>query len=341
MSTRFFHESNFAGLVEKVRERGRASSNQKMAEQFNRLFSIASGASSPGHVTKTAGKEVDSNGLKQAKVDKNLPSAWEKTVVVEDSSANLCSPVGLLDDKNEISSEDNRKVQHSTNCSEEHLQSSDSDNVWVDKGNGSSNSSKKNADKNAKELTSRDSGIQLSEESSLPPPPFLLHQHQPQCKSSAKNSLKSSNMSGTGLHKRLSESDMVANHHNTLESKGKRPAASSHIKDSKSCSDIKNSVSSRNNSSRSSDSASEAAPVPCKELKLIPGVEDIADTSACSGDAGAEGAGSNSRYTSSMCAVLCSMMKAQLLKTYEEVVSRYGGHFDMSNIQATQVSCLQ
>lgn len=38
-----------------------------------------------------------------------------------------------------------------------------------------------------------------------------------------------------------------------------------------------------------------------------------------------------------MCAQLCSLMKAQLLKTYEEVVFRFGGHFDMSLMQACQV----
>lgn len=38
-----------------------------------------------------------------------------------------------------------------------------------------------------------------------------------------------------------------------------------------------------------------------------------------------------------MCAQLCSLMKAQLLKTYEEVVFRFGGHFDMSLMQDCQV----
>lgn len=39
MGTSFFHESNFQGLIEKVRERGRASTTQRMTEQINRLFS--------------------------------------------------------------------------------------------------------------------------------------------------------------------------------------------------------------------------------------------------------------------------------------------------------------
>lgn len=42
-----------------------------------------------------------------------------------------------------------------------------------------------------------------------------------------------------------------------------------------------------------------------------------------------------------MCAQLCSLMKAQLLKTYEEVVFRFGGHFDMSLMQDCQVSAVR
>lgn len=41
MGTSFFHESNFQGLIEKVRERGRASTTQRMTEQINRLFSTS------------------------------------------------------------------------------------------------------------------------------------------------------------------------------------------------------------------------------------------------------------------------------------------------------------
>ncbi|ROT81302.1 Ubiquitin-conjugating enzyme E2 O, partial [Penaeus vannamei] len=41
MGTSFFHESNFQGLIEKVRERGRASTTQRMTEQINRLFSAS------------------------------------------------------------------------------------------------------------------------------------------------------------------------------------------------------------------------------------------------------------------------------------------------------------
>ncbi|XP_011313716.1 E2/E3 hybrid ubiquitin-protein ligase UBE2O [Fopius arisanus] len=44
MGTSFFHESNFQGLLERVRERGRANVAQKVADQVNRLFTHESGA---------------------------------------------------------------------------------------------------------------------------------------------------------------------------------------------------------------------------------------------------------------------------------------------------------
>lgn len=38
MGTSFFHESHFQGLLERVRERGRANVAQRVADQVNRLF---------------------------------------------------------------------------------------------------------------------------------------------------------------------------------------------------------------------------------------------------------------------------------------------------------------
>lgn len=38
MGTTFFHESHFQGLLERVRERGRANVAQRVADQVNRLF---------------------------------------------------------------------------------------------------------------------------------------------------------------------------------------------------------------------------------------------------------------------------------------------------------------
>lgn len=45
MGTSFFHESHFQGLLERVRERGRANVAQRMADQVTRLFSHESGGS--------------------------------------------------------------------------------------------------------------------------------------------------------------------------------------------------------------------------------------------------------------------------------------------------------
>ncbi|XP_046607611.1 (E3-independent) E2 ubiquitin-conjugating enzyme UBE2O [Neodiprion virginianus] len=45
MGTSFFHESHFQGLLERVRERGRANVAQRMADQVTRLFTHQSGGS--------------------------------------------------------------------------------------------------------------------------------------------------------------------------------------------------------------------------------------------------------------------------------------------------------
>ena len=238
MSTRFFHESNFAGLIEKVRQQGRASSNQKMAEQFNRLFN-----------------PIDSKSSKQ--------SEDQKDSSLERSQENICSGNGTRSKRNRSSSGDKMTDTSDDNTSQR-KHSTDTDSQHV---------------------------------SSKPP-------------SAAKTVAKSSFIGCNSLHKRLSDSDMVANNHhnNTLESKSKKSSAP-YIKDSKSCSDIKSK--SVRSSGDSDDMAEEAAAVP-----------SLTDENTS---------------TSSMCAVLCSMMKVQLLKTYDEVLVRFGGHFDMSNIDSTQV----
>ncbi|KAB7494614.1 (E3-independent) E2 ubiquitin-conjugating enzyme UBE2O [Armadillidium nasatum] len=82
MGTYFFHESNFQGLIEKVRERGRASSNQRMAEQFNRLFST--NPEPEGNLSSVPNDKMDVNGL-DFPVEENIcvgnktPSSSKKT----------------------------------------------------------------------------------------------------------------------------------------------------------------------------------------------------------------------------------------------------------------------
>lgn len=57
MGTSFFHESNFQGLIEKVRERGRASTTQRMTEQINRLFSASDSEAGPLSSSINCGEE--------------------------------------------------------------------------------------------------------------------------------------------------------------------------------------------------------------------------------------------------------------------------------------------
>ena len=235
MSTRFFHESNFDGLIEKVRQKGRASSNQKMAEQFNRLFNP-----SEYRAYKAA------KGAEQENKQEELPVTDE---MINPDQANMSNP----------------------------------------------------AEKESTEVTRPKAEIIETSDGAVEdetPQPL-------QTKTKCKSSLISGNNS---LHKRLSDSDMVVNHHNTLDSKSKKSAP--YIKDSKSCNDIKSSASNKTLKVAESD-------VACK------GNSDLSALDESTGEDG-----------TSMCAVLCSMMKAQLLKTYEEVVARYGGHFDMSHINA-------
>ncbi|XP_063888903.1 (E3-independent) E2 ubiquitin-conjugating enzyme UBE2O-like isoform X1 [Scylla paramamosain] len=228
MGTSFFHESNFQGLIEKVRERGRASTTQRMTEQINRLFSTS------------------------------------------DAEAGLLT--------SQLSSGDDTKSEMGK-----------SDKADVPKSNKSSSSNKDN--KSSKEcggpanmegdiLSSKDailnSSTTLSEN--------LANLSMSQSKASKPEKMLDGgrNRGGELRHKRMSETDM------TLHEKA---YTDTRLKDSKSCNDLK---------------------VSCDS-----GVtEEI--------------------RTSHMCAQLCSLMKAQLLKTYEEVVFRFGGHFDMSLMQDCQ-----
>ncbi|XP_042236826.1 (E3-independent) E2 ubiquitin-conjugating enzyme UBE2O-like isoform X3 [Homarus americanus] len=232
MGTSFFHESNFQGLIEKVRERGRASTTQRMTEQINRLFSTSDTEAGPlnspvncGEESKPDAGKSDALKLDIAKSNKGNPS--------------------------------NKDIKNSKECGG--CCNADSDIL-----------SSKNA------ILS--SSATLSEN--------LANLSLSQCKASKSDKLLDGGRSRGGelRHKRMSETDM------TLHDK---TYSDSRLKDSKSCNDLK--VSS----------------------ETLSGVtEEI--------------------RTSHMCAQLCSLMKAQLLKTYEEVVFRFGGHFDMSLMQACQ-----
>ncbi|KAA0203163.1 hypothetical protein HAZT_HAZT004375 [Hyalella azteca] len=254
MSTRFFHESNFAGLIEKVRERGCLSTNQKMAEQVQRLFNGSPYNADRSKLSKN--KPVSGGAI----VDN---STHESTI----STETAVSDVSCINPKN-IATDLPVEITETT---------------------------VKTA--SAKKDRPKDGNVRED------------------CNTSGRTSSKSSSRSigGSGaLLKRLSDSDMLIHHHAGLENKSKRPVTS-HIKDSKSCNDIKNSSIKTPKEGNENVSTEE---VSIKGDGLPPSEE-------------AHGADA-----SSICTVLCSMMKVQLLKTYEEVVSRYGGHFDMSNIQS-------
>ena len=280
MATRFFHESNFAGLVEKVRERGRATSNQKMTEQFNRLFNV-----SP---------------IKIYQNDKKTDSSMDTTHITVGSkcsvgtAANDTSNCGNKKDGNVLSDIlENERESSSYSSDTAHTRLSKA--VTEDTTNNSS--SQQPIQQHTQTITNTTTAV--------------------------RQTVKSSSKGCNGLHKRLSDSDMVANHHNTLESKSKRAV----LKDSKSCNDIKS------NANNIAASGKGNARLESSVAECCGGAADVASAAAAGGGVVVDVSGGSSCYTtSSMCAVLCSMMKVQLHKTYEEVVARYGGHFDMSNI---------
>nr|XP_045602327.1 (E3-independent) E2 ubiquitin-conjugating enzyme UBE2O-like isoform X6 [Procambarus clarkii] len=232
MGTSFFHESNFQGLIEKVRERGRASTTQRMTEQINRLFSTSDTEAGPLNSPVNCGEETK-------------PDAGKSETSKHDTA------------KTNKSDPSNKDAKNSKECKD----SCNADTAIM---------SSKNA------ILS--SSATLSEN--------LANLSLTQSKASKSEKLLEGGRSRGGelRHKRMSETDM------TLHDK---TYSDSRLKDSKSCNDLK--VSS----------------------ETLSGVtEEI--------------------RTSHMCAQLCSLMKAQLLKTYEEVVFRFGGHFDMSLMQACQ-----
>ncbi|RXG70171.1 (E3-independent) E2 ubiquitin-conjugating enzyme [Armadillidium vulgare] len=239
MGTYFFHESNFQGLIEKVRERGRASSNQRMAEQFNRLFST--NPEPEGNLTSAPNDKMDVNGLdfpmeENICVGNKTPSSSSKKTNKIDRKVVDGIVSSTVSNKNDILQTSNNLCENLANLS---LTSSPS-------------------------LMSSNGITKINGASKLD--------------------------RTKGCHKRMSETELL---HNEKQS---GTCVDSNLKDSKSCGDLK------------------AGASPCCTSKNV--AEDI--------------------KTSHMCAQLCSLMKAQLLKTYEEVVCRFGGHFDMSLMEACQ-----
>ncbi|XP_068204113.1 (E3-independent) E2 ubiquitin-conjugating enzyme UBE2O isoform X3 [Palaemon carinicauda] len=233
MGTSFFHESNFQGLIEKVRERGRASATQRMTEQINRLFSTTEnevGSFSP------MGNSAEENQQQQCVVKNDSGKS-------EVMKTNRISP----------SNKDLKNSKDGGPCNME------SDLI----------SSKEAMLSSTATLSENLANLSLS---------------QGKASRSDKVTDGGRTRGGELRHKRMSETDMTLHDKTCIDSR---------MKDSKSCNDLK---------------------VPLESQSGV--TEEI--------------------RTSHMCAQLCSLMKAQLLKTYEEVVFRFGGHFDMSLMQACQ-----
>ncbi|KAF2354207.1 Ubiquitin-conjugating enzyme E2 [Trinorchestia longiramus] len=297
MSTRFFHESNFAGLIEKVRERGRISSNQKMLEQVHRLFNAA-----PRSRTSSGDSSVDPNLPRPSETADAVGAEIRETNnggELAASSANISSDsaaLGLNRSKKDKEADGTEESTESLTKSapnpskKERTAESGGETTGFPKVVSTcaiSNPSKRSLkDGSCREDCGNLSGRTVNKHNSR------------------------SSVTGGALLKRGSDSDLLCHHHCVGDGKLKRPSGS-HIKDSKSCSDLKN----------SSKVSKEGG-----DVVVIEGIDK--DEKSNGEPLSDEASGS------SICAVLCSMMKVQLLKTYEEVVSRYGGHFDMSIIQA-------
>ncbi|CAL4066519.1 unnamed protein product, partial [Meganyctiphanes norvegica] len=95
MGTSFFHESNFRGLIEKVRERGRASTTQRMTEQINRLFST--------------GSEHDTSLLSPIKND-------EQTKLLQENTSHSMSLNNSKNEENNLDNINNKEETQKADC---------------------------------------------------------------------------------------------------------------------------------------------------------------------------------------------------------------------------------
>ncbi|XP_034193400.1 (E3-independent) E2 ubiquitin-conjugating enzyme [Osmia lignaria lignaria] len=99
MGTSFFHESHFQGLLERVRERGRANVAQRMADQVTRLFTHKSDGSEEG-IEKENSENFNSVQSRSSPSEKIITTVTDMTE----------SP----DNKNDDSNKKNAKGEDST-----------------------------------------------------------------------------------------------------------------------------------------------------------------------------------------------------------------------------------
>lgn len=83
MGTSFFHESNFQGLLERVRERGRANVAQRITDQVTRLFKCQSNGSESG---EDAGESPNTSIQTAAGALENIATKINDTVEVAEGS---------------------------------------------------------------------------------------------------------------------------------------------------------------------------------------------------------------------------------------------------------------
>ncbi|XP_058790331.1 (E3-independent) E2 ubiquitin-conjugating enzyme isoform X2 [Phymastichus coffea] len=89
MGTSFFHESHFQGLLERVRERGRANVAQRMADQVNRLFTQAeSGSEINSELTDSKLLNAQKNTSTNTSLEKSVSEEISVVLTEDDSVIN-------------------------------------------------------------------------------------------------------------------------------------------------------------------------------------------------------------------------------------------------------------
>ncbi|XP_014214684.1 (E3-independent) E2 ubiquitin-conjugating enzyme UBE2O [Copidosoma floridanum] len=106
MGTSFFHESHFQGLLERVRERGRANVAQRMADQVNRLFSqTESNSEGSSELVESKSQDAQKNTSVNNSLEKSASEEISVVFTEEDSVLN--------DDENK--NESAKNVEPNTN----------------------------------------------------------------------------------------------------------------------------------------------------------------------------------------------------------------------------------
>lgn len=134
MGTSFFHESHFQGLLERVRERGRANVAQRMADQVSRLFSQNS-AGWEGNSVQDIPKSESNPGLESAEsveINSELLNPANDKETVKQSSEEGTDEIFTVpnpEDSGLFSAEHSKKESGSSESSGEFLLSEDANNL--------------------------------------------------------------------------------------------------------------------------------------------------------------------------------------------------------------------